>query len=60
MSPGELLCWVWQTQSSWGGGEWGTTMVKAELIGGRSWVATAQYYRRLNELTQDALGVASA
>ena len=34
---------------------------KAGLIGGLSWVATAHYYRRLNELTQEALGgVASA
>lgn len=36
-------------------------MRKAGLIGGLSWVATAHYYRRLNELTQEALGgVASA
>ena len=36
-------------------------MRKAGLIGGLSWVATAHYYRRLNELTQETLGgVASA
>lgn len=36
-------------------------MRKIGLIGGLSWVSTAHYYRRLNELIQEALGgVASA
>lgn len=36
-------------------------MKKIGLIGGLSWVSTAEYYRRLNEITQQHLGgVASA
>ena len=36
-------------------------MQKIGLLGGLSWVSTAEYYRRLNELMQDKLGgVASA
>jgi aspartate racemase len=36
-------------------------MRKIGLIGGLSWVSTAEYYRRLNEITQQCLGgVASA
>jgi aspartate racemase len=36
-------------------------MKKIGLLGGLSWVSTAEYYRRLNELTQQRLGgVASA
>ena len=39
----------------------GDEMKKIGLIGGLSWVSTAEYYRRLNEITQQHLGgVASA
>lgn len=31
-------------------------MKKIGLIGGLSWVSTAEYYRRLNEITQEKLG----
>jgi len=31
-------------------------MQKIGLLGGLSWVSTAEYYRRLNELMQDKMG----
>jgi aspartate racemase len=40
---------------------WGYAVKKIGLIGGLSWVSTAEYYKRLNELTQAlAGGVSSA
>jgi len=35
-------------------------MRKIGLIGGLSWVSTAEYYRRLNQITQDRLGGVSS
>jgi len=35
-------------------------MQKIGLLGGLSWVSTAEYYRRLNELMQDQLGGAAS
>lgn len=35
-------------------------MKKIGLIGGLSWVSTADYYKRLNEMTQERLGGASS
>ena len=35
-------------------------MKKIGLIGGLSWVSTAEYYRRLNQLTQEELGGVSS
>lgn len=35
-------------------------MKKIGLIGGLSWVSTAEYYKRLNEVTQDRLGGVSS
>jgi aspartate racemase len=35
-------------------------MKKIGLIGGLSWVSTAQYYKRINEITQSALGGVSS
>lgn len=35
-------------------------MKKIGLIGGLSWVSTAEYYKRLNEITQEHLGGVSS
>jgi len=35
-------------------------MKKIGLIGGLSWVSTAEYYRRINEIAQEALGGAAS
>ena len=35
-------------------------MKKIGLIGGLSWVSTAEYYKRLNEITQAVLGGVSS
>ena len=38
----------------------GNAVKKIGMIGGLSWVSTAEYYRRLNELTQEKLGGVSS